>query len=78
VPNAATSAAWRMPQQRHERHQGGGHGRPNPTEAPATAFAYPLEVDLLFFDTTSTYFERDEEDGGADAFRRLGHSKDHR
>jgi transposase len=37
-----------------------------------------LEVDLLFFDTTSTYFERDEEDGGSGAFRRLGHSKDHR
>ena len=41
-----------------------------------------LEVDLLFFDTTSTYFERDEpdptgEDGEA-AFRAYGHSKDHR
>jgi transposase len=33
-----------------------------------------LEVDLLFFDTTSTYFERDEEEG----LRRYGHSKDHR
>jgi len=41
-----------------------------------------LEVDLLFFDTTSTYFERDEPDGagqdGAPAFRAYGHSKDHR
>ncbi len=33
-----------------------------------------LEVDLLFFDTTSTYFETEEEDG----FRKYGHSKDHR
>lgn len=41
-----------------------------------------LEVDLLFFDTTSTYFETDEEDPpspGADkGFRTHGHSKDHR
>lgn len=40
-----------------------------------------LEVDLLFFDTTSTYFERDEPDrpgDGTDAFRAYGHSKDHR
>ncbi len=37
-----------------------------------------LEVDLLFFDTTSTYFERDEPDTGEDAFRVYGHSKDHR
>ncbi len=55
------------------------------------AVAHPLnlEVDLLFFDTTSTYFERDTEDPGApDAgtaggevgpgFRRYGHSKDAR
>src|SRR6266487_7113750 len=41
-------------------------------------FAFNLEVDLLFFDTTSTYFERDEEEDGDDAFRRFGHSKDHR
>lgn len=32
-----------------------------------------LEVDLLFFDTTSTYFETEE-----DGFRAYGHSKDHR
>lgn len=36
-----------------------------------------LEVDLLFFDTTSTYFEL-EEDDGEDGLRRYGHSKDHR
>jgi transposase len=34
-----------------------------------------LEVDLLFFDTTSTYLEREEEDDG---LPRYGHSKDHR
>jgi transposase len=48
----------------------------------ATADLLNLEVDLLFFDTTSTYFERDEpdasSDGGAPAFRAYGHSKDHR
>jgi transposase len=40
-----------------------------------------LEVDLLFFDTTSTYFEREEPEGdagGEPGFRSLGHSKDHR
>src|SRR4051812_8112331 len=48
----------------------------------ATADLLNLEVDLLFFDTTSTYFERDAPDpAGADgqpAFRAYGHSKDHR
>ena len=52
----------------------------------ATADLLNLEVDLLFFDTTSTYFERDEpdsesvdEDGVArPAFRTFGHSKDAR
>ncbi|MGH2744040.1 MAG: IS1634 family transposase, partial [Thermoleophilaceae bacterium] len=52
----------------------------------ATADLLNLEVDLLFFDTTSTYFERDEpdgervdEDGVTRApFRVFGHSKDHR
>ena len=53
----------------------------------ATADLLNLEVDLLFFDTTSTYFERDEEeqdvldeDGEVirPAFRVRGHSKDHR
>jgi transposase len=49
----------------------------------AVADLLNLEVDLLFFDTTSTYFERDSEeaptqdrpDGG---LRRYGHSKDSR
>lgn len=48
----------------------------------ATADLLNLEVDLLFFDTTSTYFERDEPDrageDGEGAFRAYGHSKDHR
>jgi transposase len=42
----------------------------------ATADLLHLEVDLLFFDTTSTYSERDEED--EEGFKRYGHSKDHR
>jgi len=41
-----------------------------------------LEVDVIFFDTTSTYFEveadEDEEQAGEGPLRRLGHSKDHR
>jgi hypothetical protein len=52
-----------------------------------------LEVDVVFFDTTSTYFEIDVDDpldddddsddaeqagGGEGSLRRLGHSKDHR
>src|SRR5512132_228389 len=53
----------------------------------AVANLLNLEVDVLFFDTTSTYFERDTEDQdepseGDDAdragFRRYGKSKDHR
>jgi len=44
----------------------------------AVANLLNLEVDLLFFDTTSTYFERDDEEQGEEAFRRYGHSKDHR
>ena len=53
----------------------------------ATADLLNLEVDLLFFDTTSTYFERDEPESDAldedgeivrPAFRVHGHSKDHR
>jgi len=52
----------------------------------AVAHLLNLEVDVLFFDTTSTYFERDTEDqdepgeGDADraGFRRYGKSKDHR
>lgn len=41
-----------------------------------------LEVDLLFFDTTSSYFETDGADppseGAPRGFRAYGHSKDHR
>jgi transposase len=53
----------------------------------AVANLLNLEVDVVFFDTTSTYFERDDEDhdepgegGGAgrEGFRRYGKSKDHR
>jgi transposase len=53
----------------------------------AVAHLLNLEVDLLFFDTTSTYFERDDEDqdgpsegdrAGRQGFRRYGKSKDHR
>jgi hypothetical protein len=55
----------------------------------AVAHLLNLEVDLLFFDTTSTYFERDTEDSGGQGeeeagegdgagFRRYGHSKDSR
>lgn len=42
----------------------------------AAADLLNLEVDLLLFDTTSTYFERDDED--EQGVRRYGHSKDHR
>jgi len=44
----------------------------------AVADLLNLEVDLLFFDTTSTYFERDTQETGEEAFRVYGHSKDHR
>jgi hypothetical protein len=48
----------------------------------ATADLLNLEVDLLFFDTTSTYFEIDTPDDPGEAatvgFRTYGHSKDHR
>src|SRR6266498_184661 len=53
----------------------------------AVANLLNLEVDLLFFDTTSTYFEADDEDqdepdqgagAGRAGFRRYGKSKDHR
>jgi len=37
-----------------------------------------LDVDLIFYDTTSLYFECDEEDRGEDALRLRGHSKDGR
>jgi hypothetical protein len=44
----------------------------------AAANLLNLEVDLLFFDTTSTFFQRDTEESGPGAFRVYGHSKDHR
>ncbi|MBK8459505.1 MAG: IS1634 family transposase [Micropruina sp.] len=44
----------------------------------AVANLLNLEVDVLLFDTTSTYFERDTEEEGDAAFRLYGHSKDHR
>ncbi len=44
----------------------------------AVANLLNLEAGVLFSGTTSTYFERDEEDGGQDGFRRYGKSKDHR
>ncbi len=44
----------------------------------AVANLLNLEVDLLLFDTTSTYFERDTEEPEQGGFRRYGHSKDHR
>jgi hypothetical protein len=48
----------------------------------STADLLNLEVDLLFFDTTSTYFETETADVAADGqtvgFRAFGHSKDHR
>jgi len=37
-----------------------------------------LDVDLIFYDTTSLYFEIDEEDRGEEALRLRGHSKDGR
>jgi len=43
----------------------------------STATLLNLEVDLLFFDTTSTYFELEEEEGEG-GLRKWGHSKDHR
>jgi transposase len=54
------------------------HARVQESVFFAVANLLNLEVDLLFFDTTSTYFERDEEEDGADGLRRFGHSKDHR
>jgi len=44
----------------------------------AAAHLLNLEVDLLFFDTTSTFFQRDTEETGPGGFRVYGHSKDHR
>ena len=48
----------------------------------STADLLNLEVDLLFFDTTSTYFEIEGPDASGEGehvgFRAFGHSKDHR
>jgi Transposase DDE domain len=48
----------------------------------AVADLLNLEVDLLLFDTTSTYFEvedpDDPDEDGQEGFRRFGYSKDHR
>jgi transposase len=48
----------------------------------AVADLLNLEVDILFFDTTSTYFEVEEEDesggDGNSGLRRRGYSRDHR
>src|SRR5512133_2867771 len=44
----------------------------------AAAHLLNLEVDLLFFATTSTFFQRDTEESDPGAFRVYGHSKDHR
>ena len=44
----------------------------------AAADLLNLEVDLLFFDTTSTFFERDERGRRRRCVPRFGHSKDHR
>jgi len=43
-----------------------------------TANLLNLEVDLLYFDTTSTYFEVEPDPDDEEELRRLGHSKDHR
>jgi transposase len=48
----------------------------------AVADLLNLEVDILFFDTTSVYFEVEDEDEGEEGsdggLRRRGHSRDHR
>ena len=44
----------------------------------AVADLFRLEVDLLFFDTTSTYFEMDEWNEEEEDLKALGHSKDSR
>jgi hypothetical protein len=60
----------------------GAHARVQETVFFAVANLLNLEVDVLFFDTTSTYFELDEEDDPDQAtvstLRRFGKSKDHR
>ena len=64
--------------------EAGAHATVQETVFFAVANLLNLEVDVLFFDTTSTYFQLDDEDDpDADAvrgstLRRFGNSKDHR
>jgi hypothetical protein len=55
---------------------------PDTSASRKEALGVGAEYGQLFFDTTSTYFERDTEDDPSDTgeagFRRYGHSKDHR
>ncbi|MDP3062085.1 MAG: IS1634 family transposase, partial [Chloroflexota bacterium] len=44
----------------------------------AVADLLNLEVDILYFDTTSSYFEVEDEDSQGDGLRRRGYSRDHR
>jgi transposase len=51
----------------------------------SVANLFNLEVDLIYFDTTSTYFEldcedeaKDSDEDNANALRQRGHTKDHR
>jgi hypothetical protein len=44
----------------------------------SVANLFNLEVDLIFLDTTSTYFEIEGEDPGEEGLRKRGHGKDHR
>ena len=52
----------------------GASDEPSPLQFFAAADLLNLSVDVLLFDTTSTYFETEDED----ALRQRGHSKDHR
>ena len=60
----------------------GAHAKVQETVFFAVANLLNLEVDVLFFDTTSTYFELDDEDdpdaATVSTLRRFGKSKDHR
>ncbi len=44
----------------------------------STANLLNLEVDFIYFDTTSTYFEVEPGFGEEEELRKAGHSKDHR
>ena len=62
--------------------EAGAHATVQETVFFAVANLLNLEVDVLFFDTTSTYFELDDEDDPdgvtVSTLRRFGKSKDHR